>query len=332
MKSAAADDSPATDHADGRFSALVAQGRAVADKGQRRFEGLLAKYQDRVLVEVALSGYRRDRDTAGSVVGATIAFRLFLFFVPLLLFVVGIAGFVGSFVEADDLNDQARVAGSLAAQVGQALNQPESSRWIAVLVGLFGMVTAGRSLSKVLVSASCLAWRLPAQRPQMRLLGGIIGLAFGIGLVSIIVNRVRADLGLAVVSLSFVAAFVLYGLAWLGISMMLPRATNEPGVLLPGAALIGVSIAVMQAVSQLYVPAQFDHASDVYGAIGVTVVSLGWFFILGRIMVLGMTLNAVIYERFGTITSFIFALPVIRILPRRFPRLRHFFGLDEEGP
>ncbi len=301
-------------------------------RGKGVSKGCSPNIRTACLVEVALRGYRRDRDTAGSVVGAAIAFRLFLFFVPLLLFVVGIAGFVGSFVEADDLNDQARVAGSLAAQVGQALNQPDSSRWIAVLVGLFGMVTAGRSLSKVLVSASCLAWRLPAQRPQMRLLGGIIGLAFGIGLVSIIVNRVRADLGLAVVSLSFVAAFVLYGLAWLGISMMLPRATNEPGVLLPGAALIGVSIAVMQAVSQLYVPAQFDHASDVYGAVGVTVVSLGWFFILGRIMVLGMTLNAVIYERFGTITSFIFALPVIRILPRRFPRLRHFFGLDEEGP
>jgi hypothetical protein len=58
------------------------------------------------------------------------------------------------------------------------------------------------------------------------------------------------------------------------------------------------------------------RASALYGAIGITVVTLGWFFILGRAMVLAITVNAVIYERFGTISQAVFALPVLRALPQ----------------
>ena len=43
----------------------------------------------------------------------------------------------------------------------------------------------------------------------------------------------------------------------------------------------------MQAVSQLYLPDRFNKASEVYGAVGVAIVTLGWFFIIGRVIVLG---------------------------------------------
>ena len=55
---------------------------------------------------------------------------------------------------------------------------------------------------------------------------------------------------------------------------------------------------------------------------------LGWFFIIGRAIVFAMMLNAVIYERFGGISDFVFSLPGLRVLARRSPRLRHFFDLD----
>jgi uncharacterized BrkB/YihY/UPF0761 family membrane protein len=84
----------------------------------------------------------------------------------------------------------------------------------------------------------------------------------------------------------------------------------------------------MQAVSQLYLPGKFSRASELYGAIGTTIVTLGWFFILGRAMVLAMSVNAVIYERFGSISHVVFALPVVRALPRRSARIRRFFELD----
>ena len=306
---------------------LVARSKDRVSAGQARAAALLEKYGDRPLLDVALRIYQRDRESAGTVVGSALAFRLFLFFVPLLLFVVGLLGFVANVVEDADPDDVG-ITGSLAAQINAALTQPSSTRWVAVFVGFVGMLTTGRSLSKGMVSASCLAWRLPVRpKASVRLMGAMVGLIVGIGLVSTIVNRVRADLGVAVAGMSFLLAFAVYAAAWLLLSMLLPRATNDPGALLPGSLFIGATLVGMQAVSQLYLPDRFDRASQLYGAIGTTIVTLGWFFILGRAIVLGMAINAVIYERFGSISRFVFSLPLVRALPRRSPWIRRFFGL-----
>jgi uncharacterized BrkB/YihY/UPF0761 family membrane protein len=316
----------------GRASRLIARGRRRASGERARFDRVLARHEHRLPIDVAIRIHRRDREAAGTVVGSAVAFRLFLFFVPLLLFLVGLLGFVATWVDAEDVNEQTGVTGSLARQIETALSQPDSSRWIATILGLFGMAGAGRALSKVMVSASCLAWRLPVRaKASVRVVGGIVGLIAGIGLVAVLVSRLRVEVGVAAAGLSFLAAFVLYGLAWMALSTMLPRATNDPGALLPGAMLVGLTIAGMQAVSQLYLPDRLGRASELYGAIGTTVVTLGWFFILGRAMVLGMTLNAVIHERFGTISQAVFTLPVVRILPRKSPWIRRFFDLDTEG-
>lgn len=310
---------------------LVTRGRTRLTGEQQRFNRMLARHEHRPLVALAVRIVRRDRESAGTVVGSAVAFRLFLFFVPLLLFLVGLLGIVATWVDAEDVHEQTAITGSLADQIDSALSQPGSSRWIATILGLFGMATAGRSLSKVLVSASCLAWRLPVQgKASMRIVGGIVGLVAGVGLVAVIVNRIRADLGLAATGLSFLAAVVVYGLAWLALSMILPRATHDPGALLPGAALVGLTIAGMQAISQLYLPNRLGQASELYGAIGSTVVTLGWFFFLGRAMVLAMVLDAVIHEHVGTISQAVFSLPVVRILPRRSAWIRRFFDLDTD--
>jgi uncharacterized BrkB/YihY/UPF0761 family membrane protein len=88
----------------------------------------------------------------------------------------------------------------------------------------------------------------------------------------------------------------------------------------------------MHAVSELYLPGRFEHASALYGTVGATVVTLGWFFILGRAIVFGLVLDAVLYEEVGSVSRFVFALPVVRILPRRSERLRRYFALDDPDP
>ena len=45
-------------------------------------------------------------------------------------------------------------------------------------------------------------------------------------------------------------------------------------------------------------------------------------------MVFGMSLDAVIYERFGSISQFVFGLPIVRVLPRKSAWIRNFFDLD----
>lgn len=288
------------------------------------------RHRNRPLVDLALRIIERDRQAAGAVVGSAIAFRLFLFFVPLLLFVVGVAGFFASVVTERHVED-AGITGTIATQIDSALNQASSTRWIAVATGLVGMMTTGRTLSKALTQASCLAWQLPVRaKASVRVVGGVIGVIVGMGILVAIVNRIRQELGIAVTGVSLLAVLVAYMVISLFLQSLLPRPTTDPGALLPGAALVALTLTGLQAVSQLYLPDRFNRASELYGAIGVTVVTLGWFFIVGRALVLAMVLDAVVFERFGSISAFVFGLPILRALPPRWSWLRRYFDLDGE--
>ena len=57
--------------------------------------------------------------------------------------------------------------------------------------------------------------------------------------------------------------------------------------MLPGAAIIATVMTGMQVISQVYLPQRMDSVSlDLrLFAIGVTIVTLGWFLIIGRTVV-----------------------------------------------
>ena len=317
-----------TDDSLSRFAFARAWGMRRYEEGRAQAEKTYDKYKDRPVVDVAVRIYHRDRDSAGTLVGSAVAFRLFLFFVPMLLFFTGLLGFVAEHIDRGDLAN-AGISGGLASQIEAALEQPSSTRWVATLLGLFGMAWAGRSLTKALVAASCLAWQLPVRtKASPKVMGAIAGLVAGIALVASLVGRLR-DNGIAVAGMSFLVGFGFYVVAWFILSMLLPRRENtDPTALIPGAVIVAGVLTGMQAVSQLYLPGKFSHASELYGAIGVTIVTLGWFFILGRVMMFSLSVDAVIYERFGSISQFVFSLPILRIIPRKSPKLRKLFGLE----
>src|SRR5215216_4566374 len=87
-------DQPGSPHSS--LGALVSRARTWLTGEQERLERILAKHEHRPVIDVALRIYRRDRESAGTVVGSAVAFRLFLFFVPLLLFLVGLLGFIAT--------------------------------------------------------------------------------------------------------------------------------------------------------------------------------------------------------------------------------------------
>jgi len=308
-----------------RFAGAT-RGRAAA---ARRW---LAKYQGLPMVDVVLGTFRRDRRAAGSVMSSALGFRLFLFFLPLLLLTIGVAGFASDVVDARSVNRAAGISGGLAKQVSTAFHQSGLTRWVAVLLGVWGVLVAGRSLSRVLHAASAAAWGLPAGNPaRLRAVGAVAGLVCAMGLIAIFIDRIRESFGLGLASVSFVPALVIYAIAWLGVSVFLPRATQDLGALLPGCVLVALTITVMHAVSELYLPDRIDRASQLYGAFGTTVVTLGWFFILGRAIIISMQLNAAVYDRYGSVSRVAFSLPVLRILARRSPRVRRFFDLTDSS-
>ena len=85
------------------------------------------------------------------------------------------------------------------------------------------------------------------------------------------------------------------------------------------------SLTLSPALSALLLKPKHEQRDPVTRLINLT---LGWFFILGRGIVLAMELNAVIYERYGSISKVVFSLPFFRVLARKSARLRRFFGLQ----
>ena len=311
------------------IDSLRDRSRGTIVASQARAAEVLERHQHRPVVATSLLMYQRDRAMAGLVVSSALAFRLFLFMVPLLLFVVGIVGFLGDLIDEENL-DNVGIGGTLAAQIDSALSQQNATRWLAVFVGLFGVAVTGRSLSRVLVAASCLAWQLPVRtKASLRAVAVIVGLLFGILAAAAIVNRLRLDHGLALAGLSLAGASAVYAVAWLAMSLVLPKSTPDPGSVIPGTVLFAAVLTALQAVSALYVPGKLERASQVYGTIGLVVVSLGWLFIVSRTMVLSMVLNATVHEQFGSVTRFVFSLPGLRWLAARWEWLRRFFDLDD---
>jgi uncharacterized BrkB/YihY/UPF0761 family membrane protein len=284
----------------------------------------------RPLIDVGLRYWERDRECDASVIGAAVALRVFLFFVPLLLAAVGLLGFLAQFVSSKDAADDIGVSGTLAGEIDTALKQSSTARWLALLIGLFGAAWAGRTLAKTLAVASRRAWALdiPHKTPTFRVVGTVAGIVGTLGLMAIIVNRIRNALGAGLGTTVLVGSAVLYMAAWFFVSLVLPRARSDPSALLPGAVLVGAAIAVLQGFTQFYAADRISHASELYGGIGVTIVTLGWFFIIGRLFLVSFVLNAIMFERFGSLSEFVFSLPVLRRIPGRYPRLAEFFGLD----
>ncbi len=303
-----------------------AWGRGQAELAKDRF----ATLRERVaIVDVVARVYERDKVAGGTLLGSALALRLFLFFVPFVLLVVGLAGVLGGPTDGSATAKSVGLGGTLKNYVDDAFAQSGRTPWIALAVGLSGTATTGWSLTKAMVLSSALSWRMGGkQQTPIRALGMMVGLVVSVSLSAAIVNRINQATGAAVASMSLFGLAAIYAVFWLLLFQALPRTTTDPGASLPGAAVVGAVLALLQTVTQFYLPHQVSSSSELYGQLGVLVAFLGWFFFLGRAIAFACALNAVIYEQVGSLSTVFFALPVIRVIPRKVPAIGRYFALD----
>lgn len=278
--------------------------------------------------DTAVRVYERDKHAAGTLLGSALALRLFLFFVPSLLLLLGVAGLLGRYSSADSAA-YFGIGGPLGEEIDDAFEQDLVTPWVAIGLGLFGMATTGRSLTRALVLSSALSWQMGGdQRLRMRVIGVVIGIFVTLSLAWALVDVIRRGAGLAVVSVSFVGVAGVYVVLWSLLYLALPRTTTDPGAVLPGAAVVAVVMAGLQVATQLFLPQQIGGASSMYGVFGAVVAFLGWFFILGRVLAFTFALNAVLFEDVGSLSRFVFGLPLLRAIPRHSEAFARFFDLQ----
>lgn len=276
---------------------------------------------------VDLLGDLRDRDRVAfaSVLGSAVALRLFLFTAPAMILITCLVGVLRLRSLLEEHLTETMSVGEVAAAVTGAKG------WGAVWLILSGVVltlAAGRSLSLVLASSSQLAWRLPGPvRRRITTILAATAVLTAVITASSVLGALRDASGPAITFLTWVAVAAVGGYAWFLVSLTLPRGVRDPGALLPGSILFGVGFAALQAVMHVYVPNQIARTTDTLGALAGTIAVLGNLFAIGRLATSSFVLNAVVHERYGSITEVIFGLPVVRHVPARFPSIARYFGL-----
>ena len=311
---------------------LIDKGRErvgeITDKAQGWAHTWMNDHDDHEVVEVALQLYERDRDAFATVLGSALAFRLFLFIIP-------------ADIALTSLFNLLRIGSLFSSVLSESSATADSSKYVLSTswwqsLGLFISFTvatmwAGRSLGRVLATCSAAAWGLPPRRAKVGLKGvaALTGL-FAILLVSSLLLAAIRDASGFTVSLgtwALVAGSMMIG--WFVISVLLPRGATDPGALIPGAFIVGVGFAGLQWFMHFYLPNKIARLSDTYGSVANSAATLGYFFFVGRMMVSSLVLDAVVYNRYGTVSHWVFQLPLIRAIPRRWPRLARYFGLDD---
>jgi uncharacterized BrkB/YihY/UPF0761 family membrane protein len=251
-------------------------------------------------VEAAVRTYERDRDAAGAVLAGAVAFRLFVFMLPLTLGVVTLLGTLRA-VDTGAPGEVGRELGMssyLVDSVEDAARQSRKALWVLVPVSLWAIYTGGRGVIKVLTAVHAIAWRRPMTRPRVGVAAALaaLGLALAALLVLAGLQAVRSHAegpGLALGLLGFVP----FCAVWLAAALLLPHDPRARWpALVPGSLLVGVAAWAVHLVSVYILAHQVERASELYGSLGVAAALLAWLYLLGRVMVASAMLNATNWE------------------------------------
>jgi uncharacterized BrkB/YihY/UPF0761 family membrane protein len=276
-----------------RAEALQERGRHLAERAQE-------ERSRHASVDAAFEMADRDGELGGGIIAGALAYRLFIWLLPLAL--VAVAGLGIAADAASETPGQAArqvgMAGLVSSSVSGAANG--TARWYALLVGIPILVYVTRGLLRALIGAHRILWgdvRARAPKPTIVATLWLLGLLICMFLATGFASALRAhSVGLVGVVATLLAVLPYAGL-WLVASHRLPHQGAGWLELLPGALLVGVGVEVLNAVAA-YVFGPYAVAKQgTYGALGAAAVLLFGLYLLSRLIVFGAVVNATLFER-----------------------------------
>jgi uncharacterized BrkB/YihY/UPF0761 family membrane protein len=283
---------PATDESDnaGRFESLRERARDVPV----RLNEARSRHDS---VDVSFHLVERDRGIAASVLAGGIAFRLFLWLLPVALILGGVLGFTSS-SSAGEIARGAGLTAAAADAVGQAVEDAGRGRWALLLIGAGALLwTSSRSVL-ALRRVYALVWNVPPPRSGNPLKEA---LAFsGICSVLLLIPQGSAWLrelaGGPGIVIPFLAVGAFFGI-WVLISDWLPHDDAPLRALMPGALLAAVGLQLLHLFAVFYVAAKLERASALYGGLGLAATFLFVLYIAGRLVISSAVVNAELWRR-----------------------------------
>jgi uncharacterized BrkB/YihY/UPF0761 family membrane protein len=252
---------------------------------------------------IAESGWqvwRRDREIAGSVLAAALAYRIFIWLLPLALVLVAGLGFAGSSDASSAVNDLG-VSGLVAQSVSSTA---QSGNWfgrIALIIsGTIVFLYESYVLLRTLRAISAFSWRIPVRpmrnpaRQTLFFLGLSVVLLVVLALTNKIAGYLFFPLGLviAVASLLVIPAYIVM------VSMvLLPHRATSWTAFIPGAILVYATYALVHVLATLLVVPWVAHKQATYGVLGISAGLLFLMFVFGRVVELAFSMNAILEEQ-----------------------------------
>jgi uncharacterized BrkB/YihY/UPF0761 family membrane protein len=284
----------------GSGAGRIARARRSAEELEQRARTEFDQARERhASVRIVVQAFESDRRRAGGLLAGGLAYKVFLWQIPLVLFLVSAFGLVVD-LAGDDPADVARQTGmtaALASSISQAVAASHSARWWLLFLGAFVTVWAGRGVYRGVRLVSELAW--DARAPKGNSLVGSLAVT-GFGLIAItmqaLLPKAFSTLGVPSV-IAFLLGLILASALSVWLLSLLPRADAPWPAVLPGAVLFGVGIRVLGLAASTYFAVRLDRTSDLYGALGVAIVMMLYLFVLARLFVAAQFLNATLHRR-----------------------------------
>ncbi|MFM8973604.1 MAG: YhjD/YihY/BrkB family envelope integrity protein [Actinomycetota bacterium] len=250
--------------------------------------------------DATVRAWEHDTEVGGGIVGAAVAFRLFLFMVPFSFFTATALGAGARLADQTtaDVAHRAGIGGVIAKGATSAESLGTRSQVIVLLVAGYATLSTARTAVGTLVRAHCLVWRVPPVRVA-RTRAALLFTVFvaTLMLVSSYVARLRSAVPAPGVALTVTWLFVPL-VCWWWASTRLPHADAAVWALLPGAVVLAIGMQVMHLFTVLYVTRAVESKSETYGALGSALAVLGWCYVAGRLITGTAVVNAALWRRF----------------------------------
>jgi uncharacterized BrkB/YihY/UPF0761 family membrane protein len=249
-------------------------------------------------IDLGFGLVERDSAIGGGLLAGALAYRLFVFLLPTsLLLVSGLGLYAGSADKSTSkVASEAGLHGLIASEVASAA--AGRHRGVVFLLMLPAVFYATATLYRAIAKVYAIAWYGSARGVRIKPRGlavFAVALLLQFTAVAVVGWIRRGDQfgGLA----SLLVYLVLVGGAWLAVSLQLPHRPVRWFRLLPGAALMGVGLLLIN-VFNVYVTTRLvENRADTYGALGVATALLFSLVLVGRLMVVSAELNSALDER-----------------------------------
>lgn len=274
---------------------------SVTDRVGELADGVAGMRPETPVVDAVFETVERDSRAAGGLLAGALAFRFFLLSVPLVLLVYAGLGFLDHAQSdlAATTGERLGLSGAVLQTMSDAGRDASVGRWASLIVGMWALVLAMRTLIKTMRVIHVLAWDLDRRRRTRTVRSVVVG----VGVLTAVLLyagfgswlRDRTPGGGVIASLLLGAGWTAI---WLGVSWLQPRPADAPWTaLLPGAILVGVAAEGLHAATVFYIAGRVSRMSATYGSLGVAAVMLLWLFIVSRSIVASAMLNATLWER-----------------------------------